>query len=119
MLTSQMLKSVQVGYPLKLMASEISVKEKEFQPTFITKMLPKVNWNVLVEAVNSIGHAESAALPPAITEDSVKSEEFLRKAHHALLEIDVVTGEMECPESGRKFPIQNGIPNMLLNEDEA
>jgi len=24
-----------------------------------------------------------------------------------------------CPESGRKFPISKGIPNMLLNEDEV
>lgn len=36
-----------------------------------------------------------------------------------LLEIDVVNGELICPESGRKFPINNGIPNMILNEDEV
>ena len=24
-----------------------------------------------------------------------------------------------CPETGRKFPVADGIPNMLLNEDEV
>ena len=26
-------------------------------------------------------------------------------------------GELECPESGRRFPVSEGIPNMLLTED--
>ena len=39
--------------------------------------------------------------------------------HHALVEIEVIEGHLECPESGRQFPIKNGIPNMLLNEDEV
>ena len=34
-------------------------------------------------------------------------------------QIEVVEGNLVCPESGRKFPIQNGIPNMLLREDEV
>jgi multifunctional methyltransferase subunit TRM112 len=34
-------------------------------------------------------------------------------------QIEIITGELECPESGRKFPIQNGVPNMLVNEDEV
>jgi multifunctional methyltransferase subunit TRM112 len=119
MLTSQMIKAVQVGYPLKLTASEVRVVEQDFQPTFLVKMLPKVNWSVLVDAIQSIGHGESAGLPPTITEDCTKSEDFLKKAHHALFEIEVITGEMECPETGRKFPIQNGVPNMLINEDEC
>ena len=100
-------------------ANEVRVVEQDFQPTFLIKMLPKVNWSVLVDAVQSvsrlkskynirvinviryvilrtltdccisfqIGHAESAGLPPTINEDSTKSEDFLRKAHHALFEV--------------------------------
>lgn len=36
-----------------------------------------------------------------------------------LLEVEVINGDLLCPESGRKFPINDGIPNMLLNEDEV
>ena len=45
--------------------------------------------------------------------------DFLRKVHHILPEVYIVNGEHICLETGRKFPINNGIPNMLLNEDEA
>jgi multifunctional methyltransferase subunit TRM112 len=28
-------------------------------------------------------------------------------------------GILICPETGRRFPVAKGIPNMLLNEDEV
>jgi multifunctional methyltransferase subunit TRM112 len=45
-------------------------------------------------------------------------EDQMKKVHHALLEVDVTTGYLVCTETGRKFPIHAGIPNMLLNQDE-
>lgn len=36
-----------------------------------------------------------------------------------LVQVEVQEGTLVCPESGRRFPIKNGIPNMLLNEDEV
>jgi len=54
-----------------------------------------------------------------VADDFENDEAFLRKAHHALMEVEIIDGHLKCPESGRKFPIQNGIPNMLLNEDEV
>ena len=35
------------------------------------------------------------------------------------MQVEVIKGFLICPESGRKFPIENGIPNMLLNEGEV
>jgi len=117
MLTSKMIRNVQVGYPLKLTATEVKNVTQEFQPTLVSKVLPRVNWSALLEAAQSLGR--DSMLPPTVAEDYEKNDEFLKKAHHALFEIEVVTGELECPETGRKFQIQNGIPNMLVNEDEV
>lgn len=84
-----------------------------------------------------MGHGEG--LPENPPDDYESHEEFLKSAHHVLmevysctcmyqsmmlytvcvLEIEVVEGDLECPESGRKFPVTNGIPNMLLREDEV
>ena len=44
-----------------------------------------------------------------ITEELVQDEEFLRKLHHALFEVHVVEGFLICPESGRRFPIKDGM----------
>jgi multifunctional methyltransferase subunit TRM112 len=58
-------------------------------------------------------------LPRTLAPDFENDEEFLKKAHHVLLEVEVLAGELVCPETGRLFPIKDGIPNMLLNEDEV
>ncbi|KAL6443457.1 hypothetical protein ACFW04_002950 [Cataglyphis niger] len=64
-----------------------------------------------------IGHV--GELPQILIEDFETNEDFLKKVHHVLLEVEVINGDLLCPESGRKFPINDGIPNMLLNEDEV
>lgn len=55
---------------------------------------------------------------PAEAPGSGTEEDVMKRIHHALFEVEVVQGELVCPETGRKFPIRQGIPNMLLNEDE-
>lgn len=80
-------------------------------------MIPKLDWQVLCNAAESVGQAEN--IPKELIEDYENNTEFLRKVHHILLEVDVINGELVCPETGRKFPINDGIPNMLLNEDEV
>jgi multifunctional methyltransferase subunit TRM112 len=64
-----------------------------------------------------LGYAES--LPPVdSTEEALKTDDALKSLHTILLEVEVIEGDLICPETGRKFPIKNGIPNMLVNEDE-
>ena len=38
---------------------------------------------------------------------------------YLFFQVEVREGSLVCPETSRKFPISNGIPNMLLNEDEV
>ncbi|KAF5740232.1 hypothetical protein HS088_TW11G00298 [Tripterygium wilfordii] len=53
-------------------------------------------------------------LPEEAPDSSMlESDEFLQKFYHALLELDLEEGALACPETGRKFPITKGIPNML------
>lgn len=59
------------------------------------------------------------ALPEVPPSDYESNEEFLRSTHQVLVEVEVLEGELQCPETGRKFPINEGIPNMLLREDEV
>lgn len=43
----------------------------------------------------------------------------MRLAHKLLLDVHVTEGALICPETGRRFPVHEGIPNMLLHEDEV
>ena len=59
-------------------------------------------------------------LPEAVTDDMLQNDdEFLQLYHHALLEVCLEEGALLCPETGRRFPVSKGIPNLLLNEDEC
>ncbi|XP_036335619.1 multifunctional methyltransferase subunit TRM112-like protein [Rhagoletis pomonella] len=116
-LTSKAIKGVKVGFPLKLTIAKKDIIESEFNPTFVERLLPRLDWSAirLAAEVVDLGDDIPAEQPTNIAEN----EELLKKLHHLLLEIDVLEGQLECPETGRIFPITEGIPNMLLNEDEV
>ncbi|XP_063046540.1 multifunctional methyltransferase subunit TRM112-like protein [Engraulis encrasicolus] len=116
MLTSHV-KGVTKGYPLLIKATEVKVNEVDFNPQFISRMIPKIEWAALIQAADGLGHLQD--LPGAVAPDFESNEDFLRKVHRALLEVEVIEGCLQCPESGREFPITRGIPNMLLNEDDS
>ncbi|CAH0547724.1 unnamed protein product [Brassicogethes aeneus] len=115
-LSSKCMKGVNVGFPLKISASDVKVTEVDFNPEFVARIMQKIDYPALYTATESIGHLED--LPKQMVENYENDEHFLKKVHHALLQLEVINGELICPETGRKFPITNGIPNMLLNEDE-
>lgn len=93
------------------------MSEVEFNPNFVSRMIPKLEWSALVQAADGLGHLQD--LPAELVTDYENNEDFLRKVHRVLLEVEVLEGCLQCPESGREFPISRGVPNMLLNEDEA
>ena len=121
LLTHNMLKcnakGVKHGYPLQIEVGKTETRETEFNPEFIKNMIPKLDYPVFVTAAKQL--ASETALPEALTDEMKADEEILKKIHHALMEVVLVEGNLICPESGRKFPVNNGIPNMLLNEDEV
>ncbi|KAI3351665.1 hypothetical protein L3Q82_020499, partial [Scortum barcoo] len=98
-------------------ATEVKMNEVEFNPQFVSRMIPKLEWSALVQAAEELGQRQD--LPAELIPDYEKDEDFLKRVHRVLLEVEVIEGCLQCPESGRQFPISRGIPNMLLNEDEA
>ncbi|KAF6208063.1 hypothetical protein GE061_016513 [Apolygus lucorum] len=117
MLTSKCMKGVTQGYPLGIQAREVKVTESEFNIDFVSRVIPKLDYDTLWTAADGLGY--STDLPKTLVENYESNEDFLKKIHHVLLEIEVLEGDLICPETGRKFPITSGIPNMLLNEDEV
>ncbi|XP_055897919.1 multifunctional methyltransferase subunit TRM112-like protein isoform X3 [Biomphalaria glabrata] len=117
MLTSNIIKGVTKGFPLKIVPKKVEIKEVDYNPNFIVRTLTKVDWPALQQAATETGHGED--LPSALGENIEQDEELLKKIHNVLLQVEVIEGELVCPESGRIFPITNGIPNMLLLEHEV
>lgn len=109
------IRGVTNGYPLKLEVNQTETREADFNPEFLRRIFSKIEWKALREGAIAVGIED---LPEAAETENLEDEEFLRKFHRALLEVHVEEGALVCPETGRRFPISKGIPNMLLNEDE-
>ncbi|KAL1547973.1 multifunctional methyltransferase subunit TRM112 A-like [Salvia divinorum] len=113
---SSNIKGVTSGFPLRIEVEKMVEKEVELNADFLRNMFAKVEWKALVEASKTLGYTE---LPDNVEPSMLDSDEFLNRFHHALLELHLEEGALVCPETGRKFPVNKGIPNMLLHEDEV
>mmetsp|Transcript_6779 Transcript_6779/g.9131 ORF Transcript_6779/g.9131 Transcript_6779/m.9131 type:complete len:126 (-) Transcript_6779:209-586(-) len=123
LITHNMLKSnisgVTNGFPLVIEAENYEIQEIDFNPEFIQNIFPKLEWEAIRSAVANL--SLSVDIPPMeeISDEMKESEDFLKIIHHVLLEVHILEGDLICPETGRRFPIKSGIPNMLLHEDEV
>ena len=89
--------------------------------------MTKIDYNALLSARNQIADrclldlgAEFILpeLPESLESTENLDEELLKKLHMILLDIHIVEGHLICPDTGRRFKVSNGIPNMILHEDE-
>ncbi|CAI6349151.1 unnamed protein product [Macrosiphum euphorbiae] len=117
LLSSKSLKGVKVGYPLRIVAKDVKISECEFNKEFVKKIIPKLDWKVFVNAAVEIG--QTSDLSDELIEDYEDDDDYLKKVHHLLMEVEIINGELICPETDRVFPISAGIPNLLLNENEV
>ena len=120
------IKGVSSGYPFLLEAETIEVIPAEYNPVLTKRMLHKINLPALQSALKNISSdlvvlpvEEEEGTERKTGEEEEENEDYLRRVHQALFEIHVQEGSLVCPESGRKFPIKDGIPNMILHEDEV
>ncbi|KAF6140596.1 hypothetical protein GIB67_013889 [Kingdonia uniflora] len=110
------IKNITTRFPLLLQVDKSTTKPVDFNPDFIKNVFPKLEYKALLDASRSMGYTE---LPEEADASMLDNEDFLKKLHHALLELHLEEGALICPETGRKFPVNKGVPNMLLNEDEV
>ncbi len=110
------IKGLAKGYPLRVEVREYVVREATFNPGFIASTLPSLDWEGILVAAQSVGLKD---FPDRLNPDLLSDESFLRAVHTLLLEIHVEDGVLICPESGRQYPIVNGIPDMRLPESDV
>ena len=106
------------------------VEESPMDKDLLLKLIPKLDYAVLRGAIeqvaSSAGHQGAVDLPQLPTTLPERSEQdgdwndddLLAKLHTAIMDVHVMEGNLVCPDTGRKFPIKEGIPNMILHEDE-
>ena len=112
------------GYPLKIEATNVILEESPMDAGLVKRMvLDKVNYEALVTAVAEIRVTglvtELPEIPSERPEESALEEGAVLEALHVVLfNLHVIEGALICPDTGRRFPIKDGIPNMILHADE-
>ncbi|KAK9809690.1 hypothetical protein WJX73_005170 [Symbiochloris irregularis] len=110
------IKGVKNGFPFKIQADKVESRDADFDPQFLRNIFGRIEWDALRDAAASLGVDN---LPQTVSAEMLEDDDFLQAFHHALLEVTLEEGALICPETGRKFSVSKGIPNLLLNEDET
>lgn len=118
-------KGTEKGYPLLIEPTKLEYEESPFNPDFVKALLPKINYEGLLFAQRQIAEKFASDLSnefqmpelPETLDDNV-DETVLKNLHDVMFDIHVVEGALICPDTGRRFMINMGIPNMILHEDE-
>jgi multifunctional methyltransferase subunit TRM112 len=70
----------------------------------------------LIQGATAMG---ISTLPPVLTEDLASNKEFLAALYHILMNVHLVTGTLTCPVTGLQFPVENEIPNMVIEDGKC
>jgi multifunctional methyltransferase subunit TRM112 len=108
---------------LKITPVEVRVDEptpdsstQEREITFVKSLLPSLDWETLRSGAKAMG---LDSLPPAVNPEIAQDEVYLPALYHVLMDVHLVNGMLTCEETGREFPVTDGIVNMMLEESEC
>ncbi len=111
------------GFPLKITAVEVRVDDSSEvgtdpgrEASFVKGILGMLDWQTLVQAASQMG---LNTLPPTLTEELANDDAFLRALYHVLMNVHLVRGMLTCPDTGREFPVTDGIVDFTMEEDEC
>ena len=104
------------SYPLKINSTKVEKVTTEVDADFLISLIEseRLVWPALVSGARDIG----LAVPEQLPADWKTNEQFLQALWDVLMDCQVMEGEMICPKCGRQYPIKEGIPNMVLSEQE-
>jgi multifunctional methyltransferase subunit TRM112 len=106
----------QDNFPLPITEAKLERRETELNHDFINSFLHKIEWEALLKTVQQLGMEVQL---PSEKPDGPVSEEIAQQLHTILFETYVKDGLMTCQGCGHVYAIRDGIPNMLLAEDEV
>lgn len=118
----------QSASPLRITATQVRVDDppaaagpgaddaRRREIDFARHTLPILDWEALLQGAQALG---LQSLPPRVTPELAQDEDFLRALYHVLMNVRLVNGMLTCSETGREFPVTDGIVNMMLEETEC
>jgi multifunctional methyltransferase subunit TRM112 len=105
------IKKANSDVPLEIEITDYEVDESDADEEFIRHIAPSLDWRGVQIAARAI---QLDGLPTVFSLDLLNDKAFLTALHHLMMNVHVISGFLICTETGRRFPIENSIPCLML-----
>jgi multifunctional methyltransferase subunit TRM112 len=103
------------NYPLRIIPQKVDSISIDYNEELVKKFLRKVDYKGLIQGAKDINANIKYDFSSLNTEDFSK-EEVLQNLHTLMFETVLVEGVLQCEGCGLKYPVNNGIADMVLND---
>ena len=104
------------NFPFIILANNIENKVSKFDINLTKKIYDSLDKEALNEFCKDLNIVKYDFTK---IDDNIKKEnEFWEYIHKVIDETLIIEGNLKCPNCKREFPIINGIPDMVLRDDE-
>ncbi|KAL8680191.1 MAG: hypothetical protein Q9186_003603 [Xanthomendoza sp. 1 TL-2023] len=102
------------SFPLHFRDAELEQREIDYNPAFLTNILPRLDWPAITTTAAELGFTHLPTEKPDGRAETEEDGNVLRELHTLLMETEVVEGKMVCGNCGHEYKIKEGIANFLL-----
>ena len=104
------------NFPFIIIANKVENKHSKFDIELTKKLYESLDKEALNEFCKDLNMVKYDFTK---IDDNIKKEnEFWEYVHKVIDETLIIEGNLKCPNCQREFPIINGIPDMVLRDDE-
>eukprot|EP00744_Colponema_vietnamica_P017215 GILI01024173.1.p1 GENE.GILI01024173.1~~GILI01024173.1.p1 ORF type:complete len:125 (+),score=18.27 GILI01024173.1:59-433(+) len=107
-------------FPLDVAAADITTNEQTFDREFVQRMLGRVEFAVLANALEQVRNdhqqelSEVPPLPATVDDIDFEDDSQLNAIHLAMSAIMIRNGKLVCPACTTEYPITEFIPNLMV-----
>ena len=105
------------GYPLRIGANKIDKRQDEIDDEFVKRTLKKVDLNALIIGSQDMKIIDDNSALKNLKEEDIEKKDVLNDLKTILFKSLLIEGILKCPDCGTEYPVKNGIPDMVVNDD--
>jgi multifunctional methyltransferase subunit TRM112 len=105
------------NFPLKIISTNSKIVTVDFNQELTQKFLKKLDLPALTQATKDLQIYKFDF--EKLNEEEINNMEILKYIHHLINEVQIVEGKLICNNCNREYIIHNGIPNLVLNDNEV
>ncbi len=105
------------NFPLRIVSTNSKTVSVDFNQELTQKFLKKLDLPALTQATKDLQIYKFDF--EKLNEEEINNLDIVKYIHHLINEVQIVEGKLICNNCNREYIIHNGIPNLVLNDNEV